>query len=260
MKLKFLSIIAVAALGLFTTSCMDDHDEPNTDDFVVTSPTDIGEVNATILSVKEQFCVDASKADYSRNASNFYTKVNDDIIIEGVVCANDISGNLYQTLLIRNIDDPTKAGDPAHDQSIILSVRSTALYPYFALGQRIKINLKGLYAGIYSKTPRIGMPYKTSSGNINLGPAPFESLKTNVQLIGKPNADAPELIPLDKTGQTGDAWLRASANKTYENTPILATVRGMIKEALPENRNTLDKGTTSDQAATSTSVLPPSSH
>ena len=90
------------------------------------------------------------------------------------------------------------------------------------------------------------MPYKTSSGNINLGPAPFESLKTNVQLIGKPNANAPELIPLDKTGQTGDAWLRASANKTYENTPILATVRGMIKEALPENRNTLEKGTTSD--------------
>lgn len=246
MKLKFLSIIAVAALGLFTTSCMDDHDEPNTDDVVVTSPTDIGEVNATILSVKEQFCVDATKADYARNMSNFYTKVNDDIIIEGVVCANDISGNLYQTLLVRNIDDPTKAGDPAHDQSIILSVRSTALYPYFALGQRIKINLKGLYAGIYSKTPRIGMPYKTSSGNINLGPAPFESLKTNVQLIGKPNADAPELIPLDKTGQTGDAWLRASTNKTYENTPILATVRGMIKEALPENRNTLDKGTTSD--------------
>ena len=54
MKLKFLSIIAVAAMAtLFgTTSCMDDHDAPNTDDYIVTSPTDIGEVNATILDVK----------------------------------------------------------------------------------------------------------------------------------------------------------------------------------------------------------------
>lgn len=243
MKFKFLSIIAVATLGLFgTTSCMDDHDAPNVDNFIVTSPTDIGEVNATILDVKEKFCVDASKADYSRNSSNFYTKVTDDIIIEGVVCANDISGNLYQTLLIRNIDNTKAATDPAHDQSIILAVKSTALYPYFALGQRVKINLKGLYAGVYSKAPRIGMPTVSSAGNINLGPALFETLKTNVQVVGKPDASAPELIPIDKTDADGKAWLRASANKSYENCPLLATVRGTIKQASTD----LEKGTEKD--------------
>ena len=36
MKLKFLSIIAVAAMAtLFgTTSCMDDHDAPNVEDYI----------------------------------------------------------------------------------------------------------------------------------------------------------------------------------------------------------------------------------
>ncbi len=213
-----------------TSSCMDDHDAP-LGDYIVTSPTDIGEVNSTILDVKAKYCKDNTGADYSRNSSNWHTKVNEDVIIEGVVCANDISGNLYQTLLIRNIDTSKSEGDPARDQSIILAVRSTALYPYFRLGQRIKINLKGLYVGVYSKTPRIGTPYKTSSNNINLGPMDFNTLKTNVQLVGAPNADAPELVPVDKTDAAGCAWLRASANKTYENCPMLATVRGTIKQA-----------------------------
>lgn len=246
MKLKFLSIIAVAAIGLLNTSCMDDHDAPNTDKFIVTNPSDIGEVNASILDVKQKYCADASASDYSRNSSNFYTKVTEDVIIEGVVCANDISGNLYQTLLIRNIDNSKADTDPAHDQSIILAVKSTALYPYFKFGQRIKINLKGLYAGCYSKTPRIGMPTVSSAGNINLGPMLFELLATNVQLVGTPNANAPELTPIDKTDVDGKAWLRASANKTYQNSPILATVRGDIKEASPENRDVLEKGTKSD--------------
>ena len=245
MKLKFLSIIAVAAIGLLNTSCMDDHDAPNTDKFIVTNPSDIGEVNASILDVKQKYCADASASDYSRNLSNFYTKVTEDVIIEGVVCANDISGNLYQTLLIRNIDNSKADTDPAHDQSIILAVKSTALYPYFKLGQRIKINLKGLYAGCYSKTPRIGMPTVSSIGNINLGPMLFELLATNVQLVGTPNANAPELTPIDKTDVNGKGkdWLN---KKNYQYSPILATVRGDIKEASPENRDVLEKGTKSD--------------
>lgn len=243
MKFKYLSIIAVAALGSFsTTACMDDFDKPNTDNYIVTSPTDIGKVNSTIYDVKQKYCANKDSADYSRNKANWYSKVNEDVIIEGVVCANDISGNLYQTLLIRNIDGSKAATDPAHDQCIILAVKSTALYPYFPLGQRIKINLKGLYAGAYSNTPRIGTPYKTSSKNINLGPMLFEDLKNNVQLVGAPNPNAPELTPVDKTDEEGKAWLRASANKTFENSPLFATVRGDIKEASAENRDKLDKG------------------
>lgn len=233
-------------MGLGFTSCMDDFDEPNTDGLIVTSPTDIGEVNTTILEVKEQFCSDPNSAGFKRNNSNFYTKVTEDMIVEGVVVANDVSGNLYQTIMIRNIDESKPANDPAHDQCIIVGIKSTALYPYFKLGQKLKINLKGLYAGIYSKVPRIGQPTRSSYGNMNLGPMLFELLPTNVQLVGEPNPDAPELIPVDKTGKTGDTWLRDSDYKTYVNTPMLATVRGLINEVLPENREKLDKGTESD--------------
>lgn len=243
MKLKQISIIACLALSFFGfASCMDDHDAPNTDGLTVTSKTDIGAVNATILDVKEKYCSNASTASFKRNNSNFYTKVTEDVIIEGVVVANDVSGNLYQTILLRNIDTTKDVSDPSRDQSIILGIKSTALYPYFQLGQRVKVNLKGLYAGVYSKVPRIGQPTKSSYGNLNLGPILFELLATNVQLVGQPDKNAAELTPIDLSDSEGDAWLRASANKTYKNTPILATVRGMIKEVLPANRTTYEIG------------------
>ncbi len=242
MKLKQLSIIALFAAGLFgVQSCMDNFDEPNTDSYIVTSPTDIGAVNSTILEVKEKFCANGNTADYMRNSSNFYTKVTDDIIIEGVVCANDVSGNLYQTVLLRNIDS-TQTGS-AQDQSIIIGIKTTAIYPYLAVGQRIKINLKNLYAGVYSKVPRIGQPVLSSYGNINLGAFDFEYLKSNMQLVGKPDTTVAECKPIDLTDATGDAWLRASANKTFQNSPMLATVRGLIKEVQGENAAKFDIGT-----------------
>lgn len=247
MKIKFLSFIIVAIAGVSLASCMDDHDVPNTDKVSVTSTSDIGEVNATILDVKKEFCSVPRAAEYYDRDYRFFSSVNKDMIIEGVVCANDISGNLYQTLLIRNIDNTKETSDPAHDQSIIFSVKSTALYPFFKLGQRIKINLNGLYAGQYSSTPRIGMPYISSSGNLNLGPTLFQKLSTNVQLVGKPDPNAPELVPIDLTDENGYNWLRSNdIKKDISNYPALVKVSGVIKEALPMYRDSLEKGTEKD--------------
>ena len=105
---KILSLLLLGACTLLaTTSCLEDISEPNTDDFIITSPTSVGEVNTTIRQVKDRFCASNTDADIKRNASNFAFKVNEDLIFEGVIVANDISGNLYQTVMIRNIDAAT---------------------------------------------------------------------------------------------------------------------------------------------------------
>jgi len=238
--MKTLSYI----LGLFgllaLTSCVEplgEADVPNTDDYLITSPTSIGEVNTTIGEIKDRYCANSDNADYTRNSSNFYTKVNEDLIFEGVVCANDVSGNLYQQILVRNIDPASGT-----DQSIVLSLKTTALYIYFQVGQRIKVNLNGLYVGCYSKVPKIGQPYVTSYGNLNLGPALLDFARTNIELLGKPDPACVECRPVDLANDAGDAWLRATANRTYKNSPMLATVRGKIKEVQGEAANTPDKG------------------
>lgn len=227
MKTHFISIIAAAALAtLGLSSCIDDHDAPNTDDYIVTSPVSVGEVNTDIKSIKAKYCASSTGADFVRTSSNWYTKVTEDLVFEAVVVANDKSGNLYQTLLLRQLD-----AQNGIDQCILLSIKNTCLYPYFRLGQRLRINLKDLYVGVYSKTPKIGRPYYTSYGNLNLGPMLMNLCKTNIELVGEPDPNAPELVPVVPT----DAWLRATANRTYENCPMLATVSGKIQEVDGDN-------------------------
>lgn len=95
------------------------------------------------------------------------------------------------------------------------------------MGQRIKVNLKGLYIGVYSKLPKIGQPYYTSSGNLRLGPILLQLCQTNIELVGKPEPSCAECQPIERSPE----WLRASENKTPQNYPQLVTVKGTIAEA-----------------------------
>lgn len=218
MKKIYLFLAAGLLCGL--TACMDDHDEPNTDNYGITATESIGEVNYSIADLKN----DKSSL---FTQSNAFEKVTEDKIIEGTVVANDEGGNLYQTLLLRHIDTSRDESDPLRDQCIVLAVKSTWLTPYFPVGQKIKVNLKGLYIGCYSKLPKIGAPYITSSGNLRLGPILTNDCRTNVELVGKPDTTCAECKPIVRD----PAWLRASDNKSYLYYPALVTVRGTIAEA-----------------------------
>ena len=214
---KIFSIILIGCLTMFcATSCMDDFDEPNAGNSFTAK---VGEVNSTIKAVKDKYCASSDGADFTRNKSNFFSKVKEDLIIDGVIVANDVSGNLYQTLMIRTINGE-------EDNSLIVAIKNTCLYPYFKLGQRIKINVKDLYAGCYSKVPRIGMPYKTSKGNLNLGPIFFEVALKHIEIVGTADKNAPELVPVVPT----EEWLKSRSNQNYLNCPMLATVKGKIQE------------------------------
>ncbi|EJW90906.1 hypothetical protein EVA_20985, partial [gut metagenome] len=87
---------------------MDDYDEPNTDNYLITSPTSIGETNYSIAQLKQE-----KKSLFTQ--TNAFEEVKEDRILEGVVVANDCGGNLYQTLLIRHIDTNKAESDPLRD-------------------------------------------------------------------------------------------------------------------------------------------------
>lgn len=222
-----------AALAVGMTSCMDDYDEPDLKEFSIFSKQSVGAVNTTIADVKAKYCSSNRNATFSRNSSNWEFLVKEDMVFEGVVVSNDGPwGALYQQIIIRSLDgDKNEINGQDAGHCIQLGVKNTCLYPYFPIGQKLKINLKGLYVGVYSKTPKIGFPYWTSSGNHNLGPMPFEMCGTNIELVGTPDPNCAECKPIDLTGKEGDAWLRASANQNYKNAPIYATVQGKFTVA-----------------------------
>lgn len=221
MKLKKIFPMALAAFALTAfTACMDDVDVPYTDSYLITSKTDIGEVNYSIAQLKNEHSSLFGQ-------TNAFEQVKEDLIIEGVVAANDCGGNLYQTVLIRHIDETKPESDADRDQAIVLGVKHTWLTPYFQLGQRVKVNLKGLYIGCYSKLPKIGQPYYTSSGNLRLGPMLLQLCATNVQLVGTPDPSCAECQPIELSPE----WLRTTAYRNYKNYPQLVTVKGTIQEA-----------------------------
>ena len=226
--------ILLAALTLGLTSCLDEHGAPDLTDFPETKmfAASVSGEEYTIQQLKEEF------GPGYMNSSNQMTCIDRDIVVSGVVVANDgINGNLYQTVVLRQIlPDGT-------DQSIQLGIRNTCLYPYFPLGQEVCVNLKGLWVGNYSKVPKIGQPYYTSSGNRRLGPLLFNMLGTNFALVGKPNPEAPELQPI----QVDEAWLKNTAQK-YVNAPVLATVEGYFSAVQGANKDKQESGTVEEFA------------
>lgn len=209
---------AVMMLGsMMCSSCMDDNETPDVTDYIVTSKYSVGGPTMTISEFK-----DAYSSLFSQ--TNAFNLVEEDIIIEGVVVANDEGGNLYQTIVLAQLDgtkvNPTKC--------IVLAVKSTYLTPYFQMGQLVRINLNGLYIGCYSKLPKIGQPYTTSSNNLRLGPMLFELCKEHIFLVGSPKDYADHITPL--VLNAGDDMLTKPANQNYQNAPMLVTVEGTFTD------------------------------
>ena len=224
---KIYSFLLAACAGLSLASCMNDDMESPVLDYeqaTITSTTDVGTTNIKIAALKDKYASTFRQA-------NAWLKIEEDLVFEGVVCANDRGGGLYQSILLRDIDN--EAGT---DQCIQLAIKNTCLYPYFKLGQRVKVNLNGLYVGCYGYVPKVGQPYLTSNGNMRLGPVLLSDIKTRVQLLGMPNPGAPELVPLEPT----DAWFQA--NMTYKNVPMLAKVTGTFDEVSIAKKNTAAEG------------------
>ncbi|MFH0893215.1 MAG: DUF5689 domain-containing protein [Bacteroidota bacterium] len=127
----------VAALLLFSSCYKEDFDVPP----VVVPEVDFPS-NTTIADLK---------ASYSGNLDSIGT----DKIIEGIVVANDESGNLYKTLVIQD----ATAG-------IELKIDQTDLYTEFRVGQRVFVKCAGLYLGNYGGLVQIGYIYNGAIGRI----------------------------------------------------------------------------------------------
>jgi hypothetical protein len=175
---KYLILICA---GLLLASCMNNWDTEAVDNDLYSAPN-VGEPTTTIKQLRAQYAAAISNSSY--------TQVTTDEVIEGVVTANDLSGNIYQFIYIQPI-----AADGTLDTSeggIGVGIKGIAcLYTLYPVGQRIRINLNGLYVGGYGQSPRIGMPYINTNGAMRLGPMTLDMMKHHIQKVGKPR---PELV------------------------------------------------------------------
>lgn len=150
---------------------LDDFDMPD----MTTPPfgnNEIGEATMTIEELKEKYASTISKSTAEQ--------VVERTIIEGVVVANDESGNVYKQFVI---NDATGA--------IIVGVNDVGLYATLPKGQRVRILCDNLYVGGYGKLAQIGTLYNGSVGRMNKFLFP-----KHIRLIDKPDTTQAEMEPL----------------------------------------------------------------
>jgi len=132
------NFIVIASMVLLFAGCVDD-------DFDV-PPIDIPhvdfEANTTIAELKAMY-------------SGELDSIDTNIIITGIVVANDESGNFYKQL---EIQDSTGG--------IEVRVNRVKLYTQYKVGQRVYIKCQGLFIGRYHGLPQIGYKYQGSIGMI----------------------------------------------------------------------------------------------
>ena len=154
---KILILLFILTGIIYFNSCVKEKFDAPT----LTSPAAGLSSNMTIAGFN-QFYIDSL-------ASGFGL-INQDIILKGVVCGNDESGNIYKNIYI---EDNTGGLDIAIDQP--------SLYTTFRVGQTIYIKCKGLYLGNYGGVPELGY---TNSGAIGRIPSAF--IKDHLFLDGFP--------------------------------------------------------------------------
>ncbi|MBR6196929.1 MAG: hypothetical protein IKQ72_04950 [Bacteroidaceae bacterium] len=206
MKKVFLALFA----GTLTlASCMNDWDTEMVDNDLY-SAENIGEPTTTLSKLRKDYA--------SVIEGQSYTLVNKDEIVEGIVVANDISGNIYQSIFIQGV-----AKDGTLDTSeggFGVSIKGIGcLYAIYPVGQKVRINLKDLYVGSYGKSPRIGMPYVNTNGALKLGPMTFPMMQSHIQKIGKPNVNMVQAREI-----TADDL---SANNIDKITPMLVVMKNV---------------------------------
>ena len=174
--MKAIKYLSILVLSLIATSCMNDFDDPlfNEPPF---GNNEIGEATHTIAQLKSKYA--------STISGNSVQKISEDIIIEGVVVANDESGNVYKQFII---NDETGA--------MVIGVNDVGLYAMVPKGQRVRIACKDLHIGGYGKMAQIGALYNGKVGRMNKNVYP-----KHVRLIGIPDPTQPEMEPtvIDET-------------------------------------------------------------
>ena len=136
-SIKYLKLFLMTlALGLVTTSCMDDDWKDPTGDTPAFGNNNLVETNVvTIAKLKEMY--DLTPATVNKHI-NDTMRIADGVQIKGVVTGHDVEGNIYNEIAV----DDGSAG-------IIICIAQGGLCGQLQIGQEILIDLGGLYIGTY---------------------------------------------------------------------------------------------------------------
>lgn len=138
-RFRIPGLLIVLSLVTFISGCV----KQNFDEPPINIPHVDFDTNCTIAGLKALL------------GTQTMVEITADTIIQGIVTANDESGNIYKKLYIQD----KSAG-------LEIGIDATSLYTTYKLGQKVFIKCKGLYLGDYAGVTQMGYPYAGSIGRI----------------------------------------------------------------------------------------------
>lgn len=169
--IKYLFCLILTAI-ITLTGCNPEFDVPPLE-----IPHATQEANTTILELKNTFTNDIDTIRQKEDGSDY--------IISGRVIGNDISGNIYKSLIIQ---DETAA--------LTLSINATNMYTTYRVGQQVVINCTGMYIGMYRGLQQLGYPdqYNDTWQTTFM---PILTFTEHTELNGIPAVDKVDTLAID---------------------------------------------------------------
>lgn len=145
----------------------------------VKAPVDTTPANTTILELKQAYWT----SDFKCVNQIGLNDRGDSILIRGRVISTDITGNLYQQVVLR---DETAA--------VAIRVRNNNLYRVYPYGSELLINVTGMYIGMYGNGMQIGgkTPGEDTPQTLN-----EDVFKAAVKANGWPDTSLAQPVPVD---------------------------------------------------------------
>ena len=168
LKLSFTAVVAILAIASIS-SCKKTFDQPP-------AYIDPGIVaNTSIKTLK------------AMHVSGGFEAITSDLIISGVVVADDKSGNFYKELYIQDATG-----------GVALELDATNLYTAYPIGRKIFVKLNGLYLSDYGGMIRIGVIDHSVPGNSTLAGIPSSLINDYVVKGTSGNPVIPKLVTLSQ--------------------------------------------------------------
>lgn len=161
--------------------------------------------NAHVVSVTELMGTFPGKFDSITQYVDQDSSLKDYYILVQVI-GNDISGNIYKSMYVRDALDTTRM----EGRALNLAIDKTGLYNFFPIGQRFLLKCSGLYIGQYEGLPQIGFRYKDDNGVWGLGRIPDEVFMRHAVKYGPAPSDSSQLpkpIEITEASQLNDPKL-----------------------------------------------------
>lgn len=201
-KMKYIKfLVAALLLGGIATSCMDDDWNDPTGENAPFGNNNIVEDNSKIISIKELKAKTVDK--FEASVANGLVEITEDLQLKARVTGNDIQGNIYNEVAV---EDESGEG-------LLICIQKGGLYGFLPVGQKILVNLKGLYIGLYGNNVQIGMPYTNSSGRTFPSRMAFNIWNEHFKILGTADASKVQPEEFDVTKLKDVAYIKSHRGK-----------------------------------------------